>query len=282
MPGDRLGIRPWLWLNVLCLDAPLVAVGWLWLFARAFAVSVPLRMAGALFATAWLIYLADRFADTFSLNATRETTLRHRFCARHRRPWIGLMIILAVCDAWLLMRHVEPRVAKCGAGVGAVALLYLLLNATAPRLWRVLPIKEITIGSVFAAGVVTAMLPQMPPLEGPLLLTLVLFAALCSLNCVSIAYWERTIDEAQRRESIATSWPAGEKYLLPVGLCLGVCALLASRLDVALAVVDSCIALSVLLLGALHALRAHVQRDERTALADLVLLTPMLMLALLL
>lgn len=273
--------KPWLWLSLLCLDAPIVALAWLWVFARALAASVGWESIAALFLTAWLIYLADRLADTFKLDLSRETTVRHRFCARHRRVWIAALLVLTACDAWVLSRQLDPRVNQLGAIVGALALLYFVVNYTAGCVWRVVPLKEVMIGSLFAAGTVTALRSQLDMTDGPLLLTLVLFAALCALNCLNIAYWERPIDEAQRRESIATTWPEGAKYLLPVALCVAGMALLASRWSVSLALIDSCVALSAILLGALHALRDIVPRDARTALADLALLTPILMLVLL-
>ncbi len=33
--GRTLLLKPWLWLNLVCLDAPIVAITWQWLFARA-------------------------------------------------------------------------------------------------------------------------------------------------------------------------------------------------------------------------------------------------------
>ncbi|MDQ6625922.1 MAG: hypothetical protein M3Y69_07270, partial [Verrucomicrobiota bacterium] len=172
--------RPWLWLNMVCLDAPLVAIAWQWLFAR--AVDLPLRAAsiGALFLTAWLIYLADRLADTFKLDLSREASLRHQFCARHRRFWIALMVVLTACDAWLLSRHLDQRVMRFGGIVGASALAYFLVNYAAGRVWRWLPLKEVTIGSLFAAGTVTALLPQADSSDAPLRLTMILFAMLCA------------------------------------------------------------------------------------------------------
>jgi hypothetical protein len=280
LSGISAAWKPWLWLNLLCLDAPVVAVAWQALFARASGLRVVFPEAAALFLTAWLIYLADRLTDTFSLDATGEISLRHRFCGRHRSAWIAAIIFLSGIDAWLLARHVDAEVLKFGAYVGAVAVLYFLINYASARLWRAVPLKELTIGSVFAAGTVTAVLPRLSELEGPLWLTLVLFALLCSLNCVCIAFWERPLDEAQARESIATTWPTGVRYVIPSALCIVVSALLASRWSVPLAVVNSCIALSALVLAALHALREPVARDDRTALADLVLLTPLIMLAL--
>lgn len=273
--------KPWLWLNILCLDAPVVAITWQWLFARALGLPLSAATIGALFLTAWLIYLADRLADTFKLYPAREISSRHLFCARYRRAWITAMVLLTACDAWLLTHHLDPRVVKFGATVGTLAFLYFLLNYTAGRVWRALPVKEVTIGALFAAGTVTALLPQIPTTDGPLLLTLVLFAALCALNCISIAFWERRIDEAQSRESLGTTWPRGARYLVPGAICIAMSAVLASRWSVPLALIDSCIALSAVLLAALHSLRDFMPRDDRTAFADLVLLTPLVMMVLL-
>ena len=40
---------------------------WQWLFAHTFQAHLDLSLRGLLFLTAWLIYLADRFADTIKL-----------------------------------------------------------------------------------------------------------------------------------------------------------------------------------------------------------------------
>src|SRR5205809_4020802 len=86
---------PTVWLNRVCLDAPIVAVAWLWLFARTF--HVPLRIGNlvALFLTAWLIYLADRFADAISLTSSLPRSLRQEFCLRHRESWITTVALVA-------------------------------------------------------------------------------------------------------------------------------------------------------------------------------------------
>jgi hypothetical protein len=55
--------RPFVWLNLVCLDAPLVAVAWQWLIASSLHLAVALADSAALFLTAWGIYLADRLAD---------------------------------------------------------------------------------------------------------------------------------------------------------------------------------------------------------------------------
>ena len=90
---------PTVWLNLVCLDAPLVSVAWLWLFARTFHASVDPVNCAALFLTAWLIYLADRLADSYSLQDGGPRSLRHEFCLNHRQIWIGALAVIAATDA---------------------------------------------------------------------------------------------------------------------------------------------------------------------------------------
>ena len=70
---SRQQISPLVWLNLVCLDAPLVAVSWQWLFARAFQVPLTNSARLTLFLTAWLIYLADRLADSWALDRNGAT-----------------------------------------------------------------------------------------------------------------------------------------------------------------------------------------------------------------
>src|ERR1035437_3791084 len=76
--------RPLLWLNVLCLDAPLVAITWQWMFAHAFHLTLTPAERLALFLTAWWIYLLDRLADSVALAPTATRSARIDFCLRHR------------------------------------------------------------------------------------------------------------------------------------------------------------------------------------------------------
>src|SRR4051812_43384418 len=75
-----LACSPLVWLNLVCLDAPLVAISWQWIFGHALHQVVPLGHRLALFFTAWLIYLADRFGDSMSLRSNQPKSLRQQFC----------------------------------------------------------------------------------------------------------------------------------------------------------------------------------------------------------
>src|ERR1043165_9465772 len=95
---------PIVWLNLVCLDAPLVALAWLWLFARTFSVPLQMGNAVALFLTAWLIYLSDRFAVASTLQPDSPRSLRQDYCLRHRAAWIATLALVAGFDAYVIWR----------------------------------------------------------------------------------------------------------------------------------------------------------------------------------
>src|SRR5688572_12316817 len=109
---------PATWLNLVCLDAPLVAVLWLCLFAQTFTLPVRPGNAVALFLTAWLIYLADRLADVVSLKTAPPRSLRQEFCLRHREIWISALILIGGFDVYVIWNSVAPGTVVAGAGVG--------------------------------------------------------------------------------------------------------------------------------------------------------------------
>ena len=135
--------------------------------------------------------------------------------------------------------------------------------------------KETVIGFVFAAGTVLVGLPSLPDAGSTIAFVTAagLFAILCSLNCISIATWEGNLDLAQGKHSIATFSPRAKYYarvLLIVTTSIFVILVCFRMLDAAPA---ECLATSSVLLFLLHLVPAA--RDERTALADLVLLSPL-------
>lgn len=262
---------PICWLNVLCLDAPLVAIAWQALFAQTFRVELEGATRAALFLTAWLIYLADRFADSLSLGRPARLSLRQEFCVRHRSGWLGLLAVVAATDAWVMLEYLDAAVFRLGVVCGLAAIAYLAVNALS-QVWRIIPLKEIAIGSLFAAGVTLVPAARAGGAEDHALLACSVFAVVCALNCMSIAAWERELDSEQGKASLGT-WSPGLIRSVPivcvvVGLTIAVLTPLAPRLFAALAV-------SALLLAALGARAKALSTDTRTALADLAMLTPL-------
>jgi hypothetical protein len=163
-PGEKLlpaksrpRLWPIVWLNLVCLDAPIVAVTWQWLFARSFHLSISMPVRLALFLTAWLIYLADRLADMWTLRTDDPRSLRQEFCRRHQTSWVVAIVAIAFVDFWIVVRQLDRSTIRIGLLLGAVSLLYLAVNYWLGKIWRAVPAKEICIGSLFAAGTVAGL-----------------------------------------------------------------------------------------------------------------------------
>jgi hypothetical protein len=266
-------LAPSVWLNLVCLDAPIVAVVWLWLFARTFHLPVHLGNAVALFLTAWLIYLADRLADASSLQPGSPRSLRQEFCLRHREIWISALLLIAGFDLYVIWRSIAAGTFFAGAVVGVLALIYLVLNHPRGLIWRSLPAKEIAIGSLFTAGTLVALRPSVTM---PFAASALVFACLCSLNCISIAFWERELDRAQGKVSVATRDPGFARQVGKICAGLALASLLMAIIYRPTALIFGSVGTSALLLVLLDALSRKIDADQRTALADLVLLTPII------
>jgi hypothetical protein len=90
--------------------------------------------------------------------------------------------------------------------------------------------------------------------------------------------WERDLDRAQGKYSIATRWPGMKLYVRVASFTLAAACGVLVLFDWRLWPLSVCLGVSGIFLATLHFV--SIARDERTALADLVLLTPLaLMLA---
>ena len=270
--------KPLLWLNVVCLDAPLVAIVWQWLFARDLHVAVSVWARGALFLTAWLIYLVDRLADAVSLQADAPRSVRQQFCLRHKKLWLGLIPAGGLVDAAIVLLHLNRDVLISGVCLSGIAAVYLAVNYAFSEVWEIIPLKEISVGFLFSAGTLLVLISNFALIPSTVgrssaLLAMLLFGILCSLNCMSIAVWERDLDRAQRKHSIATRCPAIGVQIRAFCILVLVAAVLLAAASASLLPIAMSLSVGATLLAILHFI--SVGRDERTALADLVLLTPL-------
>src|SRR5438046_1731740 len=128
-------VTPLVWLNLVCLDAPLVAITWRLLFAKSFGIAVANGGTIALFLTAWLIYLTDRLGDSLSLGGDGVMSLRQRFCRRHLRAWFALVAVVALADLLVVATQLDRTAITIGGAIGGAALVYLLINRLKAELW---------------------------------------------------------------------------------------------------------------------------------------------------
>ncbi|MGI8957036.1 MAG: hypothetical protein ACR2II_09005 [Chthoniobacterales bacterium] len=276
LAAERVEYSPIIWLNLLCLDAPIVALSWQWLFAHSFGAQLNLSLRALLFLTAWLIYLADRFADTIKLPLESPISLRHRFCREHMVGWWIAVVVIFCLDVGLALRTLDLQMLFLGGTLALLCFIYLLVNHSLGGKWRPFPMKEKAIGLLFAAGTTLGVIGQLPGLTISFGVAVILFAVLCTFNCLSIAHWERDLDVAQGKASFLTGWPAVAGAFRPIGYGIALVAIgCAFFWHLATFPLLFCLAASALLLVRLN-LAHSLPRDHRTALADLVLLTPLL------
>ncbi|MGI9115275.1 MAG: hypothetical protein ACR2FX_09640 [Chthoniobacterales bacterium] len=258
-------------LSLVCLDAPLVAVSWQWLFARAFHTHVDRPERVALFLSAWFIYLGDRVADSFTITWDSAMSQRQRFCLEHRGVFIVAIVLILVADCACAFL-VNSRTLLLGGIVALFIMVYLAVNHLTPSVWRRVPLKEVSVGLLFALGTIIATVQW----RIAFVISGAFFALLCILNCLSISVWECRLDQAQQRVSFATVC-APWMRLPELGcwsLAIAALSLLASPSMRAIAL---CLVSSALLLALLHR-ATRMTCDDRVALADLILLTPLIVL----
>jgi hypothetical protein len=183
---------PLLWLTVLSLDAPAVAVLWQLLFARSFHARLGWSVTILLALVVWLIYVADRVLDAMKSPAQGAEATRHLFYRRHL--WAFLFPLCGVFGiaAWMSLTQLDTKTFRDGLIILLAVGVYLLaVHLVSPgREW--LP-KEMLVGVLFALGtcfpVWEHMTKDIVMLVGPYLL----FTALCWMNCAAIEHeeWKR-------------------------------------------------------------------------------------------
>jgi hypothetical protein len=269
-----------LW-HLLSLDAPTVATVWTAFIAHCIRLALPWTELAAMFVAVWMIYAADRLLDARDLDAhERRSDLeeRHRFHHRHRKRFFAVMVAAAGALV-LLLAHLHPAALLLYAMLASLLSVWLL----AIHLWpatdsRRLP-KELAVGIFFPAAVFIPTVARVPSLQPKLLPCALLFALVCTLNCLYLYAWEHSSGRSRARAHWTTLLCL--RHLAPLtattilaSLALAIVSLW--QLRFALAPALACAASAALLLWLNHT-RSRLPKLRLRALADLVLLTPLLL-----
>lgn len=263
-----------LW-HLCSLDAPTVAVVWTAFIARASHVSLPATSLAAMGIAVWILYAADRLLDARLLASPVSPPdgleARHFFHHRHGKVFLTgialgsivlIPLLLAIPFAAIRLYLIE----------GSLLIgWFLLIHATRSTLR--LP-KELAVGLFFAAAVFIPTVSRNPALRLPLIIPALLFATLCSLNCLFIYYWEH-----QQSGIPACAHPTTRlalSHLPALAVVLALASLASIRFEHSPIAAASLLA--ILFLSLLHINRHHLHRTTLRAAADLALLTPLLFL----
>lgn len=275
VPQVKSPKRPvWLWPNLLSLDAPLIAVLWLQLFAVSGRIRISLDVTLALALVVWVIYVADRLLD--ELRAGPETILspRHQFYRAHRPLLLSLLGGVLALTCWICF-HLDSRIFEFGTVLMLVVASYFVIVHQARARWRLHFPKEAVVAVVFGVGTV---FPVWVYGQGstPMAIALVFFIAICWLNTALIEYAEWMSLHQMDSEMPHASTLAAGRHLLEMGAAVAIAALLRAQLTTTSAehLVLLAISFSAIALAVLGFCWRKLSIDTVRVLADATLLTP--------
>lgn len=190
-----------MWPNVLSLDAPVVAVTWLYIFAREWNVNyVEPLLPWVLGLVVWVVYAADRLLDV-QMNAESASTLRHEFHRRHKKKFIiaiiAAVVVIAVLSLFVLqMAIIINAMLPLAATAG-----FFLLSVFGSSQQRVSYTKNLLAGYAFAWGVGAGLtgllnLGVMRLFSADVLA----FGLLCVINITAVDLWVKGSDELNAEE----------------------------------------------------------------------------------
>ncbi len=200
--------------HLVSLDAPTVAILWAWSFARAAHIHASLVAIGVLGIGTWLIYVTDRLLDS-RFGPHHGLRARHFFHARHRRAFLAGVALASI--VLLCCISIMPTAARVDyAAVFTFSMIYFALVHLAPgRIIGWFP-RELAVGILFAAACAVPAWSEWNAPRSALAGSVVVFAALCTLNCLAIEIWERPLVDARNGTicTFALTLAAGSAGLL--------------------------------------------------------------------
>jgi len=262
------GLHLW---HLASLDAPTVAVVWALAFAWMADVHLGTWIPLLLACGTWAVYVSDRLLDAYrAIRLSKLDTLRerHYFHWLHRRLLLPAACAAAAIAAALVMRCTSFAVRNRDSVLAAAALVYFSgvhSPARLPNWLRRLVSKELMVGLLFAAGCAAPTLSRLHSADWQVFACLGLFAALAWINCSAIENWESSHQEAAvlRHASalcvVAFAVSGASAFTNPRASALA-CA----------------VGISALLLSLLDRRRGRLSPLTLRTVADLVLLTPLI------
>ncbi|MEO5714272.1 MAG: hypothetical protein ABIT37_12365 [Luteolibacter sp.] len=269
----------WLYPNLLSLDAPLVAVAWLYIFAKTWRVDYhPWEAYVSLGLAVWVIYVGDRLLDA-SMNAGTAGALeaRHQFHRRYQKQFLIGAGIAALASLVLVVSYMSYTIYQYVLVGGVVVAGFFGLSMLSVQEGNEIPhSKNILAGAGFAFG--TAMMAHVY-LPGRGLFDMIAerefisFAVLCVLNISAIDLWEHS------RRSADLEIKATDELALTLPLTvLGGSALLFALNDHEMATRPFFYAIltGAALLYILNRNRSRFSTDALRVLADVALVLPVI------
>jgi hypothetical protein len=185
----------WLFPNLLSLDAPLVAVAWLYIFAKTWRVDyLPSAAYISLALVVWVLYVTDRLLDS-SLREGSAVKLqtRHEFHRTHQRRFRRLAVVAGLAAVVMVVGNLPVRIYQDSL-LGAVLVMgFFIMSISAANGPSEIPYaKNVLAGLAFAFGcaVIPFIYTGFDWWEFILSRELICCAVLFVLNISAIDLWE--------------------------------------------------------------------------------------------
>lgn len=187
-------------INTLSIDISIGAVIVSYFFSLVFNVNPDRFSLTALGLSVWIIYSVDHLLDARRI-PTSAFTFRHRFYQKNFHVLGVSVSIAAVLTAVGIILFLKKPTLVSGGVIAGIALLYLIFQK------RLSFGKEFMGSILYTSGVLVPVLSR-PGLElkSGLLLIIFQFFLVVLLNLILFSFFDRSIDLAQRQESIATKF----------------------------------------------------------------------------
>ena len=242
--------------NCLSLDAVAVGLAWQCLFTNQFCQRWPQVYEIAILGLSiWLAYTADRLMDSRQLDRALPRTLRHEFHHRHHRRICLFWLIALVIDVGLVFYLATEAQLRIGVVAICLVLAYLAGIHFRPQRfsWQPSLPKEVQVGLVFAFGVsLNAWAFATEDAQASLVLAMLISAVMFSLNCLTVASAESSLDAQQGFPSAINRLPWSSQWLTPmmiahsaIAMVFGVVNLIPMLIAICLSVSSVCLALAL-------------------------------------
>lgn len=278
----------WLWPNLLSLDAPIVAMVWLSMFARIWRVDYHQWQAyAALGLAVWGIYIFDRLLDLNLLDPRdNRLAMRHEFARKFQGRMAAIATGAILLSAGLTLFTLPSElIGQNFFGKGAsqfgyvfpalvMAVGFFSITVSSAGNPEIPHFRNLLAGLAFAYG--TAMVAHVYILtEGIFALLLspemLAFALLCTLNISAIHFWEHSRNTRDREAKAAHEIA----LTLPLAVLGGAAILFALKREEATRPFFYAILISSALLFILNRNRARFSLDALRVLADVAMIAPL-------
>ncbi|MBK1817642.1 hypothetical protein JIN84_18630 [Luteolibacter yonseiensis] len=261
---------------MLSLDAPLVAVAWLYIFAKTWRADyLPWISYIALALVVWVIYVTDRLLDSSIQDGTGgRFESRHVFHRKHAKLFRIAAIFAGILAMILVIGSMPMRIFE-NAGLGIILVIgFFALSVNSSTGPNDIPYaKNVMAGLAFGFGtsVIAFVYTAFDWWEFVMSPQLVCFAVLCVLNISAIDLWEhagRSSDpEVKASDELALT--------LPLTLLGGSSIYFAARdHELATRPFFYAILTGAALLHIINRTRSRFSMDALRVLADVALLIP--------